>query len=47
MDEPKSNLPKKERGKLLITDGYLEVEEPCMFERGTYFSLFYCLCYFK
>ena len=44
MDEPKSNLPKKEQGELLIIDGNPEVEEPCMFERGMGFSVFYCLC---
>ena len=47
MDEPKSNLPKKEQGELLIIDGDPEVENPCMFEIGLYFSMFYCLCYVK
>ena len=47
MDEPKSNLTKKELGGFIIIDGYLEVEEPCMFKRGLYISVFYWLCYVK
>ena len=47
MDEPLSNSPKKEQGELLIIDGNPEVGEPCMFGRGIYFSVFYCLCYVK
>ena len=45
MDEALSNSPKKEQGKLLIIDGNPEVGEPCMFGRGVYLSVFYCLCF--
>ena len=27
--------------------GYPEVVEPCMFGKGIYLSVFYCLCYVK
>ena len=47
MDEPLSNSPKKEQGKLLIIDGNPEIGEPCMFVRGMYLSVFYFLCYVK
>ena len=47
MDEPLSNSPEKEQGELLIIYGDPEVREPCMFQRGMYFSVFYCLCYVK
>ena len=43
MDEPTSNLPAKEQGGLLTTDGYPDFEEPFMFERGVYFSVFFCV----
>ena len=46
-DEPLSNSPKKEQGKLLIIDGNPEIGEPCMFVRGMYLSVFYFLCYVK
>ena len=29
----------------MIIDGNPEVEEPCMFERGTYLPMFYHFCY--
>ena len=47
MDETLSNLPEKEQGELLIIDGGPEVEEPCIFQRGMYLSVFYFLCYVK
>ena len=47
MDEPISNLTKKEQGKLWNIDGYTDVEGPCMFDGGMYLSVFYCLCYVK
>ena len=47
MDEPISNLPKKEQGGLLTIYGDPDVEEPFMFERGIYLSLLYCLYYVK
>ena len=47
MDDPLSNLPEKEQGELLIIDGNPEVREPCMFGRGIYLSVFYCLCCVK
>ena len=47
MDDPKSNLPEKERGECFIIDGDLDIIEPCMFEIGVCFSVFYCLCYVK
>ena len=31
----------------MVIDGDLEGEEPCMFEIGMYFYLFYCLCCVK
>ena len=47
MDEPLSNSPQKQQGELLIIDWYPEVEEPCIFKRGMYLSVFYFLCYVK
>ena len=47
MDDPISNLLKKVQCKILTVDGDTDVEEPCMFERGTYFSVFCWLCYVK
>ena len=47
VDEPISDLPEKEQGKLLTIDRDPGVEEPCMFEIGMYLSVFYCLCYVK
>ena len=41
MDDPISHLPKKLQGELLTINGY---PEPCMFGKGIYFSVFYCLC---
>ena len=46
MDEPKSHLPEKEQGGLLTIHGYPEVVEPCMFVKGMYFYVFYCLIFF-
>ena len=43
MDDPISDLPEKEQGEMLTIYGYPGVEEPCIFERGMYFSVFYCL----
>ena len=31
----------------MTIDGYFVVEEAHIFERGIYFSVFYCLCYVK
>ena len=47
MNEPKSNLPRKEQGELLIIGGGPEVGEAHIFERCIYFPMFYCLCYVK
>ena len=45
MDEPISHLPEKEKGKLFNVNGDPKVEEPFMFGKGMYLSMFYCLCY--
>ena len=45
MDEPLSHSPKKEQGELLTIVGDTEVGEPCIFGKGIYLSLFYCLFY--
>ena len=45
MEEPISHLPVKEQGGLLTINGDPEVGEPCMFVKGMYLSVFYCLCY--
>ena len=37
--------PKNKQGKLLTINGDPEVGEPCMFGKGMYLSVFYCLCY--
>ena len=47
MDEPISHLPEKEQGGFLTINGDPEVGEPCMFGKGVYLSMFYCLCYVK
>ena len=47
MDETLSNSLEKEQGEFLIIDEDPEVGAPCMFERGVYFSVFYCLSYVK
>ena len=47
MDEPLSHSNEKEQGELLTIDGDPFVEEPCMFERCMYFSVFYFLCCVK
>ena len=47
MDEPISDIPPKKQGELLTIYGDHDVEEHCMFERGMYFYVFYCLCYDK
>ena len=45
MEESISHLPEKEEGVLLTINGGPEVVEPCMFVKGMYLSVFYCLCY--
>ena len=47
MDDPIPKLPEKEQGEFLTIDGYPDVKKPCIFEKGIYFYLFYCLCYVK
>ena len=47
MDKQISYLPKINQSELLTIYGYSDVEEPCIFELGMYFSVFYCLCYVK
>ena len=44
MDEPISHLSQIEEGKLLPFNGDPEIGEPCMFGKGVYLSVFYCLC---
>ena len=44
MEESISNLPEKEEGVLLTINGDTKVGEPCMFVKGMYLSVFYCLC---
>ena len=45
IEESISHLPEKEEGVLLIINGDPKVGEPCMFVKGMYFYVFYCLCY--
>ena len=40
MDEPISDLPPKKQGEQFNTYGDSNVEAPCMFDRGVYFSFF-------
>ena len=47
MNEPISHLPEKEEGELLTINGDPEVGGPCMFVKGMYLSMFFCLCYVK
>ena len=47
MEEPISRLPQKEQGGLLTIVGYNEVGQTCMFGKGVYLSVFYCLCYIQ
>ena len=47
MDEAISHSPEKEQGLLLTIAGDTEVGEPCMFGKGMYLYVFYCLCYVK
>ena len=47
MDEVISHSTKKQQGGLLPIVGYPKVGEPCMFVKGMYLSVFYCLCYVK
>ena len=47
MDEAISHSPEKYQGELLTIVGYPEVREPCIFGKGMYLSVFYCLCYVK
>ena len=45
IEESISHLPQKEECVLLTINGDPEVGEPCMFVKGMYLSVFYCLCY--
>ena len=45
MEEPILHLPEKEEGEFLSINGDPEVGKPCMFGKGVYLSVFYCLCY--
>ena len=45
INEPISHLPEKEQGELLTINDNPEVGEPCMFGKGIFLSVFYCLCY--
>ena len=45
MDEPRSHYPKKQQSELLTIVGDPEVGEHCMFGKGMYLYVFYCLCY--
>ena len=45
MDESITLFPKIEEGVLLTINGYPPNEEPFMFFKGMYLSVFYCLCY--
>ena len=45
MEEPISHLLQKEQGGFFTINGDHEVGEPCMFGKGMYLSVFYCLCY--
>ena len=47
MDWPISDPTQKHKSGWLTIDGDPVVEEPCMFEIGMYFYVFYCLCYIK
>ena len=47
MDKPILHLPEKEQGELLTIDGDTDVGEPCMFVKGMYLPVFYCLCFAK
>ena len=38
---------KKKKGGMFIIDGNPDIVEPCMFRRGVYLSVFYCLFYIK
>ena len=40
-------FPKNNKVDFLLFGGGTVVEELCMFERGIYFFVFYCLCYVK
>ena len=44
-EEPISQLSKKEQGGLLAINVYPEIGETYMFVKGTYLSVFYCVCY--
>ena len=43
MDDPISDLPKKQQGKILTIYGDPDVEEPCMFEISIYLYVFFCV----
>ena len=42
-----SGLPEIVQGELLTVYGDIFGEEDVIFERGTYLSIFYCLCFLK
>ena len=44
MNELLSHSPEKEKGELLTIDGDPDVGEPCMFGKGMYLYVFYCVC---
>ena len=43
MVESISHLPEKEEGVLLNINGDPEIREPCMFVKGVYLSVIYCM----
>ena len=45
MYEAISHSPNKQQGEILTIIGDTEVGEPCMFVKGMYLYVFYCLCY--
>ena len=45
MYEPLSHSTEKEHGKLLTIVGDPDIGELCIFGKGMYLSIFYCLCY--
>ena len=47
MEESITLFPEKEEGVPLTINGDLSDGEPCMFVKGKYFSVFYCLCYVR
>ena len=45
MEESITLFPEIEEGVPLTINGDVPDEEPCMFVKGVYLSIFYCLCY--